>query len=590
MADAAEVTAAALPMQAADEPQSGDEEDNLVGGAVVYTGSEEEGTVDPGAGDEAGSGANDPSASEIPGTGANRARWKDIGERVEMILSDMYTGESGAKVPADQPITAPVQAFDTFVCDEVIDALRKPTNRRAHIELGRSEAPPKILDNWKDVSRKEMKVFLVTLILIGLMGLPADTDYWSTGLLGYPVIKSLMSRDRWMQIKHCLSVANPSQSENADDKLAKVRPFLDLVQRIIRGHWTLGCDCGLDESQCRCGHRHARISHRGETKKPIADYVKVIALHESKSGYCWSFCVDTRTQTVREMLLDVVSKVPKDGGRRIATDRFYTGVDNAKAIRDEGHFMYGTIRGDRGPHKTGIKAQRDAAGGLEDGEFLWQMADLPLPMTMYLWRDSNKEGSWFFSTCHRDEEDTVTRRKRGHPTATKRCPTCAKDYNANMGACDQCNSLRASYSLQLTHKRRWYMCLVYYGLDVLLVNSYIWFKDITATPLSQKEYRLSVCESLIARLTTTGSKGVPACATKRKRVAQDLDLAQQFPTRHLHVGDHLPVWAAERKHCKLCYSRSKVLRRCWTFCNTCNVHLCLNKDRNCYFEFHSEQE
>lgn len=35
------------------------------------------------------------------------------------------------------------------------------------------------------------------------------------------------------------------------------------------------------------------------------------------------------------------------------------------------------------------------------------MADLPIPMTMFHWRDSNKDGSWFFSTCHQDEEAEV---------------------------------------------------------------------------------------------------------------------------------------------------------------------------------------
>jgi len=51
-----------------------------------------------------------------------------------------------------------------------------------------------------------------------------------------------------------------------------------------------------------------------------------------------------------------------------------------------------------------------------------------------------------------------------------------------MGTCDQCNSLRDS--LQLTHQRGWYMCLVYYGLDLRLISSYIWFKDITGTNMS----------------------------------------------------------------------------------------------------------
>lgn len=131
-------------------------------------------------------------------------------------------------------------------------------------------------------------------------------------------------------------------------------------------------------------------------------------------------------------------------------------------------------------------------------------------------------------------------RKRGQPTATKRCPTCAKDYNANMGTCDQCNSLRASYSLQLTHHRRWYMCLVYYGLDLRLISSYIWFKDITGTNMSQKNYRVSVIDALIARQANMGGRN--QFITKRKRTSDTRPINRQYPMRVLDVAATFHRW------------------------------------------------
>ena len=78
----------------------------------------------------------------------------------------------------------------------------------------------------------------------------------------------------------------------------------------------------------------------------------------------------------------------------------------------------------------------------------------------------------FWSTCHygRAAAGEVRWRKRGQPAVMKAAPQVAVDYNKYMGA----NSLWASYSTLLTHKRRWYMSLFYFGIDVLLVNALIY--------------------------------------------------------------------------------------------------------------------
>ena len=65
----------------------------------------------------------------------------------------------------------------------------------------------------------------------------------------------------------------------------------------------------LDESQQQCGHRHSRISHRGETN---ADFFKIISAHESRNAYCYAFHVDERKQdvSVTDMVLDVMGQYP----------------------------------------------------------------------------------------------------------------------------------------------------------------------------------------------------------------------------------------------------------------------------------------
>ena len=156
---------------------------------------------------------------------------------------------------------------------------------------------------------------------MGVVQLPSETDYWSDTHLGQPIVKRTMSRNRFTQIKHCLSVALPTAEQNEADRIAKVRPFLDLVNQISRSRYRLPQDLSSDESQAQCGHRYARCSYRGETKKPIHDYIKIISLHCALTSYCYSFHVDTRTESTRAMVLSLCNTLPRNPFK-IATDRF----------------------------------------------------------------------------------------------------------------------------------------------------------------------------------------------------------------------------------------------------------------------------
>ena len=429
----------------------------------------------------------------------NRARFLQRGVENTMYPT-FYDGPHGP-IDAD-PSMEPIDAFDQFFTDDVLDMIVKQTNTRAEIELSR-EVHAKLIDDWVALTREDINKFILILLLMSMKKLPALRDYWRRDWLGLPVVRSVMSRRRFEQIKHCLMVANPTQEENEEDKLAKARPFLDLVKTIIQGNYNPGTDQSLDESQIKCGHRHCRFGYRGKSHKPLSDYINSIAANDSKSGYAYTFKIDLRLkgQKVADHVMDVLAEYPEKGkGFRFWTDRLYTTIDTmTAAFRKFGAYLCGTIKSDAGPHRTEIAADKQK---LEDGEFLWQCADLQIPITFFLWRDSAEKGSWFASTFHGSKSSTVRRRKRGAETnLAKPCPKCAKEYNENMGACDRCNALRASYSMHLTHKQRWYMSLVYYGLDILFVDSFIYYRDgaTDGNKLSQKQYRIKVIEALFTR-------------------------------------------------------------------------------------------
>ena len=171
---------------------------------------------------------------------------------------------------------------------------------------------------------------------------------------------------------------------------------------------------------------------------------------------------------------DGALKVPNMNGARIfSVDRDKNSVDNCVMIHKAGHYVYGTVRKDCEPNKN-IEILKD--GSLNDEDFHWRMAKLPVPMSLYLWRDSVKEGKYFISTFHNPRKNSVTRNKKGSYHLQKISPTVAKYFNDKMGAVYQKNARAASYKVDRRHHKRWYMCMNYYVIDTLIDYSYIFFR------------------------------------------------------------------------------------------------------------------
>ena len=496
-------------------------------------------------------------SSDAPGgrPRINSAQWRREG--IDVVLPT-FTDVPGRINPESTEDVSGSHVIDILFTKDLLSRIRIMSNRRAHQELGRAGSS-KTLEGWRDISEAEIYGFLAIVIFMGVVQLPSERDYWSESILGQGIVKKTMSRNRFFQIKHCLSVADPSAEQIANDRIAKVRPFLDEINTISRSRYQLPQDLSLDESQAQCGHRYARCSYRGETKKPIADYIKIISLHCALTSYCYAFHVDTRTETTREMVLELCGKLPHKP-YRIATDRFYTSVATAKELLARGFYMYGTVRTDRGVCKA------LEIPPLTEGESRWAMA--PPQLLSCVWKDS--VNVWFLSTCHdgRSAGGTVERRKRGQPRTTRPAPQVAIDYNLFMGGCDRANSLRSSYNTYLSHQRRWCLSLFYYGIDVLLVNALIYHNDPLppACKQSQKDFRMSIIECFVGRSFSRSNR--PESRKRAERTPPNI-----LPPARL-IGQHSLQRRETQRYCGWCYKTQGGRQSKTSYCcPTCDVAL-----------------
>ena len=108
------------------------------------------------------------------------------------------------------------------------------------------------------------------LLSVSLCSLPSERDYLSTNIIGNTLVSAIMSSKRFSHIKACLLVVNPTPEQNKEDKLAKTRPILEIVQSINVKYCKVGRGIGLDDLHSCWGSSYSRCSHRGEANNPIS--------------------------------------------------------------------------------------------------------------------------------------------------------------------------------------------------------------------------------------------------------------------------------------------------------------------------------
>lgn len=170
-------------------------------------------------------------------------------------------------------------------------------------------------------------------------------------------------------------------------------------------------------------------------------------------------------------------------------------------------------------------------------------------------------------------EVTVQRRQKG--TAEKarvKCPMVVSNYNTYMGGVDLIDQRKSYYELDRKSKFRFYLRIFFDLMDISCVNAFIVFNQRFPKRMKLVQFKEAVADSLTRRFSS------------RKRSFPQSRQIQ--PAKIIKTSaDHLPVFRDSRRRCVYC-SQTKEEQRTFIECSTCNVSLCLVKNRNCFQEFH----
>ena len=174
------------------------------------------------------------------------------------------------------------------------------------------------------------------------------------------------------------------------------------------------------------------------------------------------------------------------------------------------------------------------------------------------------------------------------PRKTVSIPKTIDDYNHNMGGVDIADQRRSYYSTQITTRRTW-MPMFFWLLDTTIINSYL-----IAGSTDHITFRLDLAWNLVElagekeKIRSEKEKETPSVSI---RVTKNNSLD---PIR-LTSNKHMPQHRNSRQACRWCREQAKLGQletdkqnppQSNIFCKLCNVALCLNKQRNCFADYH----
>ena len=145
-----------------------------------------------------------------------------------------------------------------------------------------------------------------------------------------------------------------------------------------------------------------------------------------------------------------------------------------------------------------------------------------------------------------------------------------------MGEVDLNDQMKVTYEFDRRSKFCFYLRVFFDFLDIAVVNSNIVYNKIASTPsMILLDFRYSIAQNMIWKFSGR-KRAVPLSRPSKRSRGQSFD-----------VVDHLPDFASSRVHCALCSSK-KVENRTYVCCTSCNIALCLQKDCNCFQQYHTK--
>ena len=428
-----------------------------------------------------------------------------------------FTGESGTNVNG----TAPMDFFCALFRDTMWGEIAQQTNmyaeRRQALLGGDAVArmdhpdyrPHARINTWSQVTAQDMKTFVAHLIIMGLVRKPDIESYWcQKGLSQTPFFGKFMSRRQFQAILSNFHVAddslNPAYGQPGHNPLAKLQPFLDMINASFRNAYKPGQDVSIDEGCCPWKGRLRFKQYN--PRKPARFHIKLFQVADPATGYVVHFKIytgknschrggntlddETSTTTTKTVMTLCKDAELLDKGHCIYFDNWFNSPQLLEELWSRETKGCGTARHRSGAPECMKKKKIAKALQMESGECYYRRKG---PILVFKWQQ--KRTVYMITTNH-TAVMTCTGKKDRTTDEPIYKPKAIIEYTQHMGGVDLSDQLMNYYHF-LRRGCKWWRKLWVHMFNMVILNAYVLNKTFGAQKLNHNQYRHYLATALL---------------------------------------------------------------------------------------------
>ena len=420
-----------------------------------------------------------------------------------------------------------------------------------------------------NVSENEIRGFFGAILISGYTKLPDKKMYWSKESDVPTAISECFTRKRFEDILHYIHFS----SGNSDDKIHKIRPFVEALLRNFKKSRPLAKDSSIDESMIAYFGPHS--GKQFIQSKPIRFGFKNWALC-APNGYLYAADLYMgRNSEYADyqksfgvggaVVLNLIEKAEVPGNKEytIYMDNYFSSEDLFAHLAMNGIGAVGTIRKNRISKPSPLQDLDSKKMSRGDCVHFEKNS-----ICLTVWKDNALVS--IISNCVPVDDSTINTTTRWSSAEKKKVqvsqPRCISLYNRSMGGVDQMDNNISLYRSRI-RQRKWYWPIITYYLDIVVSNAWILSRD-AGKKMSLLEFRRTLALCYLKESFRNSSR----------RSGQ---LAAYSQCQRFDGINHWPVVSENCRRCQFCHKgKSK------TVCEKCDCGL----HNQCFKNYHTVRQ
>lgn len=488
-------------------------------------------------------------------------------------------------------LESPMHFFQKYFTKELFQLMVDNTNLYA------TQKQSKFLST----SIGEMMTFVGIHVVMGNCHFPRIKCYWAPQL-NIPIVSQQMAINRFYKLRQHLHFVNIEEKPDNNDRLWKVRPLYDIIRARCLS-LPLETDLCIDEQMIP--FKGSLIIKQYIKNKPTKWGIKLLALC-GQSGLCYDFIIYQGSTTeltpnhadvfgLAGALVTTLTERITEPNFRLYFDNYFSNYNVLQYLRNKFVYASCTARIDRfaTPPFSSDKIMKEKGRGSseevvsKDGIIMVKWFDNKSVVMA-----SSYKGLGTTDTCKRWDKFQKEYKQVSRPEVIK-------DYNQCMGGVDKLDFLITLYRTFI-RSRKWTLRMFTHAIDMACANSWLQYKAKSALLKIPKRdvldllgFRAYVAEGLIKTNKMQEKKQGRPLSDRSSNPASSprtpsnsrirTEVRPIHEVRYDQIG-HFPTFDNKSfaSRCKNipCKGQTRVT------CIKCNVHLCLNKGKNCFLNYH----